>query len=605
MDESSFWDTIENNNIQLSQWSDLQPFNYLPYSHLIEAEIARINQLRSYGQQQTAFYDTPQSDNHMNTNTVNHNATSADTNIHAGAERGVLHVSNLYQTAISSAIASTPRTRVHSPGNGGKVFSPSGKKKSRSPSYSAPYIHLVEPLANELFARFWFQQQSDRPALGSPFLVQALNLYNRLGAHKKRLLLSNEFSTILKNKLPRNINSLPGTRPPKYNSTQLHSHSRASPTPSIHSNQTGRNSVLSSNSYQSSNNYGGSSAGGGGNSVSQHSSTSHWSFASGSFRSHSSKTSSSEGDFLESIHSGSSSNIDGIDGKDKTSHEYGFTELDLRAVIRATQAISGEIQLPILLNNLMNILIGNAGAERGLLLSKESAINSSYSTSGDEFDMKNASISRATKHIDDDSKWVVEAMATVDGFELFAEMQAKQTHSASKSQSQSQTLSDTSSQRANKLYPDSILNYVIHSKRSVILSDASNDKNFGRDPFIAQHAIKSVLCMPLIHRDKLVSILYLDNSVSSATFTAERLVMCRLITQQAAISIDNARLYETLNNTNRTLEQKVLQRTKELQDATKEAMEASKAKSQFLSNMSHGKSYMHHSVYITYSICMF
>ena len=135
-------------------------------------------------------------------------------------------------------------------------------------------------------------------------------------------------------------------------------------------------------------------------------------------------------------------------------------------------------------------------------------------------------------------------------------------------------------------YPTSIVQYCIRSKKSVLLSDALSDTRFGRDPHITTNSIRSILCTPLLHRDKLVSILYLESGNGNA-FTSDRLVVCRLLCQQAAISIDNARLYAQLERSNELLELKVAQRTRELEEATRLANEANRMKSSFLANMSH------------------
>ena len=131
------------------------------------------------------------------------------------------------------------------------------------------------------------------------------------------------------------------------------------------------------------------------------------------------------------------------------------------------------------------------------------------------------------------------------------------------------------------------MNFVINSHQPMILSDATRDPLFGRDPHIQLHQIKSLLCLPLLHRGGLHSVLYLDNRTSSGLFGRERLLICKLIAAQASISIDNAKLYDRVMRYTRTLEARVAQRTHELEGASRQAQEASKAKSTFLANMSH------------------
>ena len=323
------------------------------------------------------------------------------------------------------------------------------------------------------------------------------------------------------------------------------------------------------------------------------------------------------------------------------------SDFDLRTVIKATQAISSELQLDKLLGTLMKIVLTNSGGEKGLLLSKRAHISGKHFTktakrpaSGSALTASGASDTDDDKDKEeerkesgggeaeagdlgtdyssdeDDSEWVVEVESNISEFRNPQPTQTKSDyaltqyddaafHKPGRSQFLSKSPSPVSASRPMVSpsakpaasptsaggeahpYPLSIVNYVINSKRSVILSDASADRRFSTDPYIAQRRIKSVLCTPLIHRNKLVSVLFLENNTSASTFTSERLVVCRLLVQQAAISIDNARLYNQLTRTNATLEEKVAQRTRELEQATVSANEANKAKSSFLANMSH------------------
>jgi len=136
-------------------------------------------------------------------------------------------------------------------------------------------------------------------------------------------------------------------------------------------------------------------------------------------------------------------------------------------------------------------------------------------------------------------------------------------------------------------FPTTIINYVARTKDPVVLGDAGREGQFTQDPYILHHQPKSVLCTPLLNHGKLVGILYLENNLATGVFTPERLEVLNLLSSQAAISIENATLYTTL-------EQKVTERTAELVEA-KEAAEkaqraaeaANQAKSEFLSLMSH------------------
>ena len=183
--------------------------------------------------------------------------------------------------------------------------------------------------------------------------------------------------------------------------------------------------------------------------------------------------------------------------------------LDLAAVMKASQAISGEIVLDKLLASLMKILIENAGAQKGFLL---------LPTAG---------------------KLRIEAEASVDTEE-----------------EEIVVLSSIPVEESQAL-PMTIINYVERTGLDVILNNAVGERQFSVDPYITQRRLKSLLCTPIINQGKSIGILYLENNLTVGAFTPERVEILRLLSCQAAISLDNAILYTSV-------EQKVQERTKEL-----------------------------------------
>ncbi len=115
-----------------------------------------------------------------------------------------------------------------------------------------------------------------------------------------------------------------------------------------------------------------------------------------------------------------------------------------------------------------------------------------------------------------------------------------------------------------------IINYVAHTHKDVVLNDATHEAQFTLDPYIITTQPKSILCTPLIHQGKLSGILYLENNLTTGAFTSDRVEILRILSAQAAISIENSRLYDQLEGYSRTLEQKVEIRTQELQQTNLE-----------------------------------
>ena len=94
--------------------------------------------------------------------------------------------------------------------------------------------------------------------------------------------------------------------------------------------------------------------------------------------------------------------------------------------------------------------------------------------------------------------------------------------------------------------PESIVHYVVRTQESVILDDASAENPFSTDSYIRRHHARSILCLPLINQAKLVGVLYLENNLTPYVFTPTRIAVLKLLASQAAISLENTRLYRDL-----------------------------------------------------------
>ena len=94
--------------------------------------------------------------------------------------------------------------------------------------------------------------------------------------------------------------------------------------------------------------------------------------------------------------------------------------------------------------------------------------------------------------------------------------------------------------------PETMLRYAIHTQESVILDDAASLNSFSTDPYIGQHHARSVLCLPLSNQAKLIGVLYLENHLAPHVFAPTRTAVLKLLASQAAISLENTRLYRDL-----------------------------------------------------------
>jgi len=169
-------------------------------------------------------------------------------------------------------------------------------------------------------------------------------------------------------------------------------------------------------------------------------------------------------------------------------------QLDLATVIKVSQALSGEIVLEKLIDTLMRTAIEHAGAERGLLIFPQ----------GDEL--------RA------------EAEATTSGQSVVVRLR----------------------EASAAALPESIIHYVVRTRESVTLDDASAENPFSADAYIRQHHARSILCLPLINQAKLIAVLYLENNLTAHVFNPRRIVVLKVLASQAAISLENTRLYGDL-----------------------------------------------------------
>lgn len=191
----------------------------------------------------------------------------------------------------------------------------------------------------------------------------------------------------------------------------------------------------------------------------------------------------------------------------------GNSYIDLSTVIKASQVLAGEIASNKLLEKLMTILLENGGAQKGFLV------------------------------LSNKDNLTIEARGEVD-------------------KEQVEVWQSISIEGSDNL-PVGMIKYVARTQEDVVLSEATKDGLFTSEPYIIKNMPKSVLCAPIINQGKLIGILYLENNLTTGAFTPDRLEVLKILSSQAAISIENARLYQNL-------EDKVQERTAQLAEANQE-----------------------------------
>ncbi|MCP4023824.1 MAG: PAS domain S-box protein, partial [Desulfobacteraceae bacterium] len=170
--------------------------------------------------------------------------------------------------------------------------------------------------------------------------------------------------------------------------------------------------------------------------------------------------------------------------------------LDLNTVIKASQAISMEIGMKSLLPRIITIMIENAGAQKGILI------------------------------LNQENELIIKAIASgPDDIEIFVFKPIENCREL----------------------PEAIVRYVFRTGEDIILHDAQEDVKFSEDAYIIENQPKSILCMPVRYQNEISGVLYLENNLAKKVFSKDRILLLNLLLSQAAISLENARLFENLS----------------------------------------------------------
>jgi predicted ATPase/signal transduction histidine kinase len=189
--------------------------------------------------------------------------------------------------------------------------------------------------------------------------------------------------------------------------------------------------------------------------------------------------------------------------------------LDFASILKAAQAISSSIQLDELIRSLTHILLENSGAKKSVLI------------------------------LPQNNTWHVKAMTSID----FEE----------NSPTPIQTILDSQPVELCQEIPHKIIHYVKHTQQTVVIDQLKTSIPGLMGEYLLTHQPQSVLCMPILNQGKLVGIVYLENQQTRGVFTTERLQVINLLASQAAISLENARLYQQAQQALQDLQQAQLQ----------------------------------------------
>jgi len=196
--------------------------------------------------------------------------------------------------------------------------------------------------------------------------------------------------------------------------------------------------------------------------------------------------------------------------------------LDFDVIMKASRILSKEIRLDKLLENMMELVLTNAGACRGFFI------------------------------VDKQGTLTIEACAETNSGELHISVQ------------------QGIAVRDEENLSHSILNYAMRTGEQLILDSAHKNPLFTSDQYLAKSRVPSIYCTPIHHKNRRIGIIYLENTLVEKAFTVERLELLSLLSTEMAISIENAYLYTDLEEINNRLEKTVLQRTQELQEVAAE-----------------------------------
>ncbi|KZY75577.1 hypothetical protein A3740_15015 [Oleiphilus sp. HI0068] len=224
-------------------------------------------------------------------------------------------------------------------------------------------------------------------------------------------------------------------------------------------------------------------------------------------------------------------------GLSATSSVRSGEALDFQSIIKSMQTLSGELDLHNLIESMMKVILENAGAHIGVLVVQS---------------LKGPKVEAQVDLPNDQASYLMHIPL-----------------------------------EKSVNVPQDIINLTLRLGETIWLENACADGEFKEDAYISKARSKSVLCLPIVYRKSQIGALYLENSLSTGVFTEQRMSVIKVLLTQAAISLENARLFDEVTGLNAGLEEKVAQRTRDLDQANVELASANKELESFSYTVSH------------------
>ena len=178
-------------------------------------------------------------------------------------------------------------------------------------------------------------------------------------------------------------------------------------------------------------------------------------------------------------------------------------QMDWDSIVSASQTLSAETDLGQLLTRMMNLVMTNSGAEKGVLLLRQ------------------------------ENDWFLQARSDVTTAEHEV-MINRPYHPAD-------------SDNEGLMVPERVFDYCRRSKEVLVVGDAQMDERFAEDRMIQKQGIKSFACIPAMNQGELKAMLYLENRQMPDVFTLERLEILQHLSSQFGVSVENALLFDSLS----------------------------------------------------------